>query len=335
LNRLHILHCRPSRSIDLLLRANLAPDDAAGQAWRDWQRVRSVDGATWLEMRLLAPLARRLAQLDPRSPYRATLEGVAKASWTRTQLIIQDSASALDALHTAGIDFLLLKGAAYYAEGLASATRRIMGDVDILVQPEAIAETVSRLIEAGWSARSRIVSRFIDQPRVSLNFRKGEYGDLDLHRQVFHFSRRSSELDANLWENARAARFIGLPVRVPRPADSIVISIAHGMRTGDGDWAMDVGYRKASQIEWDEVAYIAEYRGLVPHVFSGLAYLKALGVDVPQSILTRLSKARSPLGEKLKYYADTLRRKNVPKKLRKVVDRAANRMLPREKYHYN
>jgi hypothetical protein len=30
-----------------------------------------------------------------------------------------------------------------------------------------------------------------------------------------------------------------------------------------------------------------------------------------------------------------MRRKQVPKKIRKVVDRAANRLLPREKYLYS
>lgn len=335
MNRLHILHCRPNRSIDLLLRANLAPDDAAGQAWRDWQRIRSVDDATWLEVRLLAPLARRLAQLDPRSPYRATLEGVAKSSWTRTQLIIQDSASALDALRKAGIDFLLLKGAAHYAEGLAPATRRIMGDVDILVPPDATGAASDQLSKVGWSCRSRTSDNFRRQLRISLNLRHGEFGDVDVHHQVFHFSRRNSDLDESLWRNARPARLAGMPVRVPSPADSIVISIAHGMRTGDGDWAMDVGHRsKASQVEWDQVADIAERRGLVPHVFWGLSYLETLGAQIPASILTRLSEARSPLGEHLKYCADTLRRKNVSKRLRKVVDRAAHRRLPRDKYQY-
>jgi hypothetical protein len=56
MNRWIISHATASRSIDLLLRANLAPDDRAVRAWRDWLRMRSVDDATWPELRLLAPL---------------------------------------------------------------------------------------------------------------------------------------------------------------------------------------------------------------------------------------------------------------------------------------
>jgi hypothetical protein len=122
---------------------------------------------------------------------------------------------------------------------------------------------------------------------------------------------------------------------VPSPADSIVISISHGMRSGDGDWAMDVGYRShTSRVDWDKVAFIAERRGLVLQVASGLAYLRTLGADIPEAVLTRLGKARSPLGERLKYYSDTLMRKKGPKNLRILVDRAAHRILPRDEYQY-
>ena len=190
MNRWLISQAIPNRNIDLLLRANLAPDDRAVRAWRDWLRMRSVDDATWPELRLLAPLARRIATLDSYSPLRPRLEGLAKAHWTKTQLIIRDCASALDALRSAGIDCLLFKGAANYAEGLAPATRRIMGDVDILVPPEAVVAASDRLCEAGWSAEGgqppEIVRHDV-QRRISTNFRNGEFGDIDLHRQRLSF----------------------------------------------------------------------------------------------------------------------------------------------------
>ena len=312
MNRWLILQAAPSRSIDLLLRANLAPDDRAVRAWRDWLRIRSVDDASGSELRLLAPLARRMATLDSYSPFRPRLGGLAKAHWTKTQLILRDCASALDALRSAGIDCLLFKGAANYAEGLALATRRIMCDVDILVPPEAVVAASDRLCEAGWSADGQPpeIVRHEVQRRISTNFRKGEFGAIDLHRSVFHFSRRVRELDASLWEKARPARLAGRPVLVPSPADSVVISIAHGVINGDGDWAMDVAYRvSACQVDWDRVVDIADRRGLVPPVLSGLTYVKTLGVDIPQSILDRLHETRPTPGEYLKYLADTLGRK--------------------------
>jgi hypothetical protein len=349
LNSWLIAQYRPRRSSDLLLRANLAPEDEAARAWRDWLRLRSIEEATWPEIRLLTPLARRIANLDSCSPHRPRLEGLAKAHWTRTQLTLRDSASALDALRSAGIDCLLFKGAAYYAEGIAPATRRVLGDVDILVPPEARATAIDCLFEAGWSVGGQSSTE-----NFSCNFRKGEFGDIDLHRDAFHFSRRNQKLDAQLWENARPARLAGRSVLVTSPADSVVIGIAHGISSGDCDWAIDIAYRvSTSKIKWDRVAYIADGRGLVPYVLSGLNYLGALGVDIPASILDRLHDAHPMAGEYINYWADTLAlkywidtfgkesvshrlRKRVYNallfRLRKRVDRVAKALLPRDRY---
>src|SRR5262245_41978853 len=78
-NRFIISPFRPRGSLDLLLRANVMADDFAARAWRDWLRKRSIENATRLELRLLTPLARRLGTLDPRSPFRSRLEGLAKS----------------------------------------------------------------------------------------------------------------------------------------------------------------------------------------------------------------------------------------------------------------
>jgi Uncharacterised nucleotidyltransferase len=332
-----VSRCRPNRSIDLLLRANLGPQDKAAQAWRRWLGVRSVEDATRAEARLLAPLALRLNNLDTSSPFRARLEGLAKAYWTQTQLMMRDSVSALDVLTNAGIDCLLLKGAAYYAQGLAPARRRIMGDIDVLVPSHAITLASDRLCEAGWSPQhARILVS--DETTMSVNYWKGEYGDIDLHRYVFPFCRRDHDLDAKLWENARSARLLGRSVQIPSVADSIIISIAHGIGNGDGDWAIDVdSCIRSSLVEWDRVAQIADRRGLVPAALAGLTYLKRLGSDIPQSVLDDLGNARSTVGEYLKYFDLTLMRETrhtVPSRLVNAAHRIANPLLPRDRYQY-
>jgi hypothetical protein len=70
-----------------------------------------------------------------------------------------------------------------------------MGDVDILVPPEAVVAASDRLCEAGWSADGQPpeIVRYDVQRRISKNFRKGEFGEIDLHRSVFHFSRHVRE----------------------------------------------------------------------------------------------------------------------------------------------
>jgi hypothetical protein len=330
---------RTNHSLDLLLRANLAAEGTALQAWQNWLRIKSIEKATWPEVRLLAPLARRLARLDPSSPLRSRLEGLAKSNWTRTQLTIRDCISALDALESAGIKFILFKGAACYAEGLASATRRIMADVDILVLPEEVIAASDRLCEAGWSSKQGHSPEILRQKvQIKLggeDYRKGEYGEVDLHFRAYYFTRRSPELEANLWKKARLACFVGRPVLVPSPAESIVIGITDGLRSGEGDWAIDVGCRvSANPIDWDEVVRITIQRGLVPFVLSGLMYLKRLDCNIPQSALDRLGATRPTAGEYIKYWDFRLRRNNVPHRLRMLVQRFAHKLLPREQYEY-
>jgi hypothetical protein len=61
-----------------------------------------------------------------------------------------------------------------------------MGDVDILVPREARPAAIRSLVEAGWSVGGQSSIQ-----NFSVNFRKGEFGEADLHRDVFHFSRRN------------------------------------------------------------------------------------------------------------------------------------------------
>jgi hypothetical protein len=214
-----------------------------------------------------------------------------------------------------------------------------MADIDILVPPEAVEIASDRLCEAGWSPKHGELPDLVrDDAPISTNYQKGEFGRIDLHRQIFHFSRRDHELDACLWQNARPARLAGRSVLIPSVADGIVVSIAHGVGNGDGDWAIDVGYRaRKCQIEWDTVAHIAERRGLVPAVLAGLTYLKTLGSDIPQSVLDRLRNARPTVGEYLKYFDETLMRETrdtVPSRLVNGAHRVANALLPRDRYQY-
>jgi hypothetical protein len=214
-----------------------------------------------------------------------------------------------------------------------------MADVDILVRPEAVVAASDRLCESGWSSKKGYsTERLRSKVQASISgasYRKGEYGEIDLHCHVFYFTRRNPQLNASLWENARTARFAGRPVKVPSPEDSTVIGIADGVRSGEGDWVMDVGYRvKNSQLEWERVACIAEQRGLVPLILSGLTYLRSFGCEIPRSTFDRLHAARPSAGEYLKYWDFRLRGLNVPHRLRRKVHSLANALLPRDRYRY-
>jgi hypothetical protein len=338
IKRLAIEHGWPPSHIDLLLRANLAEESTARAAWQAWRNTRVLEDAEWREIRLLAPLARRVRELEPGSELLPRLEGMAKSHWTQTQLTLAEIVPALDALNGADIPCLLFKGGADYAEGLAPATRRIMGDVDVLVHPGDVVRATDALCECGWessSGESRQYLRLLAPVRASTNFRRGRFGDIDLHRVAFHFSKRDAELDAALWSRARPLLFGGKKVLVPSGEDSIVISLASGVGGNSGDWAIDVGHRiSASSLDWDRIVETAARRGLVPTALSGLIYVRSLGVAIPEQAIARLHALAVPVTEWLKYWSNVRglgRRRGLAKK---VLNGIADLGLPHRSYDY-
>ena len=338
IKRLMIEHGWPPSHIDLLLRANLAEESKAREAWQAWRHARVLENAEWREIRLLAPLARRVRVLEPDCELLPRLEGMAKSHWTQTQLTLAGIVPALDALNGAGIPCLLFKGGADYAEGLAPATRRIMGDVDVLTPPGDVVGATEALCGSGWEASSGESLQYLRQlapVRASTNFRKGRFGDIDLHRVAYHFSKRDAELDAALWSRARTILFAGKKVLVPSGEDSILISLASGVGGNSGDWAIDVGHRiSVSSLDWDRIVETAARRGLVPTALSGLTYLRSLGVAVPERAISRLSALNVHTAEWLKYWSNIRghgRRRGLAKK---VANSIADFGLPRQSYDY-
>ena len=338
MKRLAIEHGWPPSHIDHLLRANLAEEGKAREAWQAWRRTRVLEDAEWREIRLLAPLARRVRKLEPGSELLPRLEGMAKSHWTQTQLTLAEIVPALDALNAAGIPCLLFKGGADYAEGLAPATRRIMGDVDVLVRPDDVVGATDVLCASGWessSGESPQYLRVLASVRASTNFRRGRFGDIDLHRVAFHFSKRDAELDAALWSRAREVLFAGKKVLVPSGEDSILISLASGVGGNSGDWAIDVGHRiSVSSLDWDRIVEMAVRRGLVPTALSGLTYLRSLGVTVPERAISRLSALDVPMAEWLKYWSNVRGHGSRRGLAKKVVNGIADLGLPRRSYDY-
>ncbi len=325
---------RPERSwprgtVDLLLKAALSPEPLAREAWRAWTTERDFDDVTWWEMRLLTAVALRLPVLDPLSPLRPRVDGLAKQLWTRTQLALREVAAGFDRFAAAGIPLIVFKGGAQYAEGLGLGTRRIIGDVDILVRPEHALAALDVLDADGWTAtngESVEYLRRVAPVRLSGNFRKGEYGEIDLHTSPYHFARIVPALDEELWRTARPAQLALRPVLVPDPTHAALLLLAHSATSDSGDWAIDLAVRIERQaIDWQRLAELAARRGLVPACGAGLRYLaQGLGLALPEAALRAFEALPVPFGERLKYWSNVRDRTD-----RTLIERAANRVADR------
>jgi hypothetical protein len=331
--RLTRLRGWPPASIDLLLKACLLPDEGrAAGAWRAWIATHDFDAVTHPEMHVLAALSARIAALDPASPYRPRMEGLARSQWTRTQLVLGAGIGAIARLSAAGIPSLIFKGAAQYAEGLATERRRIMGDLDLLVPHERIVAAVTALVDDGWAGakgESGAYLRAVADVRVGMNLVKGRHGELDLHRTLFHFSRFDADAEARLWSTAHGGTVQGRPVTVAAPEVNVIVGLVHSIESPGGDWAIDVATRMRRQaLDWDRlIDYAARWRVVMP-VRIGLTYLAdRLEQPVPADVTTRLARAPDSLADRLQFWSRTRMRVRHQPVTKQLVRQATRRYL--------
>ncbi len=120
--------------------------DAAGLAPRDWDGVISVARAE----AMLATLAHRLEASDLPPTVAALFADQRAAATVARAQSLWEAEMARRALADQKIEFVLLKGTAYAAAGLACAEGRQIGDLDILVLGSDIGRAENELLEAGW-----------------------------------------------------------------------------------------------------------------------------------------------------------------------------------------
>ena len=199
-------------------------------------------------------------------------------------------------------------------------------------------DAIKSLTNAGWCSingeSAALLHRLTQvQVRRSGNYRKGQYGEIDLHSFPFHYSRSGEAMDEALWRDAKSAKVGTRSVLIPDPTNSVVISLAHAPQTETAEWAFDVATRIAHQtIEWDKLAYIARERDLVPSCLAGLRYLRErLSVPIPQATLDALTKAPVSVPAWMKYSSNisNSRSQNL---VQKTAERIADSVLRKRNY---
>lgn len=107
--------------------------------------------ATARAEQLEGQLAHRLTGLAlPPTMARWREDAIAAAGEAR-RTALWEAAVALDVLAPLGVPLVLLKGTAYAAAGLAPATGRTIGDLDILVPRDALDRVEAALLANGWA----------------------------------------------------------------------------------------------------------------------------------------------------------------------------------------
>jgi hypothetical protein len=297
----------PATELRLLLKACVCPEEEARSSWREWLATRSIDNATWAEVRLLAALAGRIGLIDPQSPARALLEGICRFVWTRNQARLDNSIIVFDLLNKSGIPVMLLKGMARIATNPAFASTRYVRDIDIIVEASHIDETCDVLISNGWrpvygslpgDSRAEPFGRLLPEKIDSTTVTQEDF-HVDIHRSAIHYG-RSGTFDDVLWTRCRDAELRGRPVKVPSETDQFLHSIAHSTVSDidrPADWVIDaLDAAKGNGFSWEVCASELLKRHMGAAITSGLEFLESeLGLIVPGFIKDIIKRDRRNL----------------------------------------
>lgn len=268
--------------------------------------------------RSLPPLWRRLAPLvEDRWPEedRATFERIAAGRELFLVLLRRRLVEALGVLEEAGIDVLLLKGAALAHHRYPHFTERPMGDLDLLVAPGE-AERAWSLLRRGrwsWDAGAYPEENYGAMHHLPpLTEEGGRGARIEIHRGVLppgHGYRFGAD---DLWRGAREVRIEGRRARVPRPvphALHLCLHFAWAHRLGHGAWRTfrDADVLSRSEgFAWSELGAAARASEAERCCYWTLLLARELGgAPVPGATLERLRPGLpAPVRERLaRHYA--------------------------------
>lgn len=283
----------PSPQQLLLLKASLWEGERALAAWTEWRREETdLDTVEPGSYRLLPLLYRNLGTQLADDPDAARLKGVYRHSWATNQLGLRVGRRAIDALDAAGLDVVVLKGAALLGSAYRDPGARPMGDVDLAVRPERVGEAVRALAETGLEAIEDDPERLL-AVRHSLAFRDRGGQEIDLHREMLW----RPGLDDEFWRGSIEAEVAGARVRILEPADQLLHVCTHGAAWNPVHpirWVAD-GFKvigaSAGKLDWERLVTMARRGRLTLPLADALACLaEDLESAVPEEPRRELSR---------------------------------------------
>ena len=287
----------PDPARDRLLLSALAPRAAALAAWRQWEALAGDREGDPVATRWLPLIGRHLESADLSERSRRRLDEAWRGVWAANIRVWTATEPALDRLDAAGIEWILLKGAALAWTVYESAALRAIGDVDVLVRPGAAARAAALLETDGWRSVHHTPASELDSLHA-INYTRVPHGALDLHQYVLRECCWPAA-DTGLWERSVIATIGDRSVRVLSPADQLLHVCVHGLRWNpvhSSHWVADAAWiiaRADVRLDWPTLAAEAHRRDLAFQVREALALVRRVaGAIVPDGALAALASGR-------------------------------------------
>ncbi len=314
----------PSREDEMLLGVAFAPEGQARDAALTWLETVNLATQGAATNRLLPLVYDRLLRESIDHPVMAILKGVRRQVWCRNQLLFRRATPAIRALRLAGIDVMLLKGAALTLNYYHDYGLRPMGDFDLMVPLKNVASVIKIFSENGWKSDLPMqgkLGRNILTYSHAEHFKDNSGYDLDLH---WHLSPLCTDpaSDFAFWNGSIAARFESVDVCVLNAADELLHVCVHGLM-----WSETPGIRwipdsltiieKAAGLDWNRLLLQARERNLTVFVRSALNYLfDQYGASVTRDVLQALNALPVTSNEVIEYSANARLQSSIVNSLR-------------------
>jgi hypothetical protein len=140
--------------------------------------------------------------------------------------LLEETAAALEG---AGIEFLLLKGAALEVGLELPPALRVMADLDLLVAEGALAAAEQALAGAGLAPTRDAANALLLRERGyhAAPYAAEHGGAVELHRRVLPRSAPFRLMAADLWRECREVRWRGQSLRVPSAEHLFLHTVIH------------------------------------------------------------------------------------------------------------
>ncbi|WP_027890995.1 lasso peptide biosynthesis B2 protein [Calidithermus chliarophilus] len=175
--------------------------------------------------------------LPPGDPLRASLKAPALGAELRHEQVRRQVLGLMRAWAGAGLEPMPYKGFALAQTVYPRPGMRFYGDVDLLIRPEEAPRALELARGAGWRALFRRAELPFSHEEAVLRSPDGGLVRLELHRhpvQAHCFLGAPARLTRAVWEASVRAEWDGVPLRLMRPADALLVGLVANRVRGDG-----------------------------------------------------------------------------------------------------
>ena len=306
-SRLSPRHMTRSAELCVLLARGYFPPDAQSRARdmmsanMDWGQV--VDCAMRQEVfPLVYRNLRSLGYERVPSPIFRELEAAYRGNVLRSDLLARELCRLLAVFACAGVRAMPLKGVGLSDFLYGDHALRVSGDLDILVAPEEVSETIAALCRSGYgpTMEDRIpgdVCRLNDM-EYQLGRRESKITyTVEVHWALVWGASVDQSFLADLWREAGLRSFLGTSVLGMSPEWELMFLAAHAARHRwrGLKWLADIhDLCSLKAIDWrklDEKASIFGWHRLLGDALDATAAL--FGVSLPEQFAARLRPVRA------------------------------------------